>query len=67
VSRPATPVKRGARDLVSGSGHDPVRNRKSGRRAHGLVDDAEPLAHLDETLHRRSIGVGVIEIRLVGI
>ena len=25
----------------------------------GLVDDAEPLAHLDETLHCRGIGIGV--------
>ena len=33
--------------------------RKSRRRAQGLVNDAETLAHLDETLHRRGIGVGV--------
>ena len=36
------------REWVSGPDHDPVRNRKSERRAQGLVDDAEPLAHLDE-------------------
>ena len=45
--------------MVSGPGDDPVCNRKSGRRAQGLVDDAEPLAHLDETLHCGGIGVGI--------
>jgi hypothetical protein len=42
---PSMRPKRGwnsARDLVSGLGDDPVRNRKSGRHAQGLVDDAEP-------------------------
>ena len=45
--------------VPSSLGYDLVRNRKSGRCAQGLVDDAEPLGHLDETLHRRGIGVGV--------
>jgi hypothetical protein len=36
-----------------------VGNCKSRRRAQGLVNDAETLAHLDQTLHRRGIGVGV--------
>src|SRR5260370_26952281 len=47
------------REWVSGPGCGPVGNCKSRRRAQGLVNDAETLAHLDETLHRRGIGVGV--------
>jgi hypothetical protein len=50
---------RGERDLVLGPGHDPVRYRQPRGRAQGLIDDAEPLADLCETLHRRRIGVGV--------
>ena len=38
--------------------HGPVLYRKSRRRAQGLIDDAEPLAHLNETLYRRGVGVG---------
>jgi hypothetical protein len=52
------PPDSGAR-AVSGPSHDPMRNRKLGRRAQGLVDDAKPLTHLDEPLHRRGVGVGV--------
>ena len=37
---------------ISGPVDDPMRNRKSGRGAQGLVNYAEALAHLDETLHR---------------
>ncbi len=44
---------------VSGSGCGPVSKYKSRRRAQGLVNHAETLAHLDQTLHRRGIGVGV--------
>jgi hypothetical protein len=36
-----------------------VCNRKSRRRAQGLIDNAVPLTHLDETLHRLGVGVGV--------
>src|ERR1700724_3753627 len=46
-------------EWVSGPDCGPVGNCKSRRRAQGLVNDAETLAHLDETLHCRGIGVGV--------
>ena len=44
---------------TSGTDHDPVRNRKSGWRAQGLIDHTEPLAHLHKTLQCRGIGIGV--------
>jgi hypothetical protein len=43
-------------EWVSGPDYGLVGNRKTRRRAQGLVNDAETLAHLDETLHRRGIG-----------
>ena len=50
----------GEGEWVSGPDRSPVGNCKSRRRAQGLVNDAETLAHLNETLlHRRGIGVSV--------
>ena len=47
------------REWVSAPVYGPVDNCKSRRRAQGLVNHAETLAHLDQTLNRRGIAVGV--------
>src|SRR5215813_3475058 len=47
------------RERWSVPGYGSVRHRKPRRGSQGLIDDAVPFAHLDETLHRLGIGVGV--------
>lgn len=49
----------GPRDPASGPCCDPVANRKSRWCAQGLIDNAKPLAHFHEALHRRSVGIGI--------